>query len=500
MKRLCAVVCFVIGMLTCVCSHAVEAPLNYEQAVAHVRQLSGDGRYAEAETVLHQLQQTYPDNPEVTAFLGRLAAWQKKYATASAYLKLSLAHHSDPELARLLAQVETFQQLERSAAWELSGETARAVDALERLCSQEREPYESCRRLGLLQLKLGEADAAYQTLSRLHSRYADDGDIALMMIRAIGASSGQRAALNRLEALPKDWQQRTDAVALREELLLVVEQEKRQLQQQELERLLKQRDLGGAHRFFEQLPKEEQAALEKSDPTLHYRLRQQNLRLSGLLAGDSRGMPLEKQLDLAVTYRLPWLTTVLQGGWVSRYGLHDAQVGAEFYIPLTADHRSTLMLASSFCPSAAFLPRSALRAELGQGVGSWEVALGVTRLTFADEVVHLVAPRLSWYLPNGWSLTEQLHVVAESGTISTQTTLMWQPTYRHASRLGVTVGEAGERLGDARDLERFFTVGARVETEYRFTPVVSIGAELFYEYRERLYKKTGGGLFARYWW
>lgn len=500
MRRSLTTVCFGIILMACAVSDATEIPLSYEQAVAHVRQLSSQGRYTEAETVLRKLEQNYPDNPEVAAFLGRLKAWQKQYEASFVYLRLSLAQRRDPELASLLAQVETFLQLERIASWELAGETSRAVDALKQLCSQEREPYESCRRLGLLQLKMGEAEAAYQTLSQLRSRYSDDSDIALMTIRALGASSGYTNALARLDELPTNWQQRPDAVELRRKLQLTVEQGKRKQQQQELERLLKQGDVSGARLFFEDLPRQEQAALEHSAPALPYQLRQQNIRLSSTLAGDSRGMPLEKQFDLAVTYRMPWVTTVLQGGWASRYGEHDTRIGGELYVSLREDRRRILQLAGSFSPGASFLPRSALNAEVSQSVGNWELALGAMRLAFADETVHLAVPRLSWYLPNGWSLAEQLHVVVENGTLSSQTTVMWQPTYRFASRLGITIGEAGERLGDARDLARFFTVGARVESEYRFTPVVGMGVELFYEYRDRLYEKNGGGLFARYWW
>lgn len=492
--------CLGAMLIVCVASHAAEVPLDYEQAIARVRQLSGEGRYAEAEMVLRQLEQHYPNNPEVAAFIGRLAAWQKQYDTAFVYLRCSLAQRHDHELSRLLERVETFMQLEQATSWERAGETSRALVVLEQLCSQRREPYESCRRLGLLQLKSGEADAAYRTFSRLRSQYADDSDLVLMSIRSLGASGRQADALEQLGELPADWQRRSDSVALRDELVLAMERMRRQKQQQELEQLLLAGDLNGARSFFESLVQQEQVDLELAEPALPYRLRQQNVRLGMLFADDSRGMPLEKQLDLALTYRMPGLTTVLQGGWVSRYGEHDAQLGGELYINLSEDRRRTLMLAGFFAPSASFLPHYALKAELGQAVGRWELALGGTRLAFADEAVHLVTPRLSWYLPNGWSLAEQLHVVVENGTVSSHTSVMWQPTYRVSSKLGVTIGETGERLGDARDLERFFTIGGRVESEYRVTPLVSMGAEFFYENRERLYEKTGGGLFIRRWW
>jgi len=500
MKCALAVACFAIVLLMSVVSSAFEKPLSYEQAIDHARQLGAQGRYTEAETILHRLEQTYPDNPEVAAFQGRLAFWQKRYATAAVYLRRALAKQNDQENSRLLEQVETLQQLEFVALWLAQGETARAQETLEQLCSQEREPYESCRRLGLLQLALHQASAAYTTLSQLRSRYPDDGDVALMALRALGASGNHAVALDQLQGLPVDWQQRPDAVALRQELQLARERTTRQQQQEALERLLQEGDVSGAHRLFAGLSQQERSTLEAGAPDLPYRLRQQNLRISGTLAGDSRGMPLEKQIDLSMSYRMPWLTTVLQGGWASRYGDHDAQAGIELYIRLSEDRRRTLMLAGSFSPGASFLPRSSISAELSQGVGSWDIALGGTRLAFVDDTVHLVVPRITRYLANGWSLGEQLYLVVENGSVTSLTTIGWEPSYRIKSKVSVTIGEAGERMGDARDLERFFTAGIRLETEYRFTPTVSMGAQLFYEHRDGLYEKAGGGLFFRYWW
>lgn len=500
MRLTLAVVCFAILLMASVVHGTSQVPANYEQAIDHARKISAEGRYGEAEALLRQLERDYPNNPEVTAFLGRLAAWQKQYAVASGYLRRSLAQRNELELRRLLEQVETLQQLEIISLWEATGETARAADALEQLCRQEREPYESCRRLGLLQLKLNQAGAAYTTLHRLQGRYPNDGDVALMALRALGASGNHAVALDQLQGLPPDWQQRPDAVALREELQLTLERLTRQQHLEELDRLLKEGDNSGARQLFERLPHQEQAALVVGAPDLPYRLRQQNLRIGGMLADDSRDMPLEKQLDLSMTYRMPWLTTVLQGGWVSRYGEHDAQAGMEFYIRLSEDRRRTLLFAGSFSPGASFLPRSAINTELSQGVGAWDLALGGTRLDFADDTVHLVVPRVTWYLAGGWSLGEQLYLVVENGSVTSQTTVAWEPSHRIKAKLGVTIGEAGERMGDARDLERFFTAGARLETEYRFTQSVSMGVQLFYEHRDSLYEKVGGGLFARYWW
>lgn len=492
--------CFGMLMIVCTAGGGMAAPLAYEQAIDHVRQLGAEGRYAEAEAILERLEQSYPDNPEVAAFQGRLALWQKRYAMAAQYVRRSLALRHDEELVRLLEQIEVRQQLAFVDSWLALGETSRALETLVQLCNQEREPYESCRRLGLLQLRLNQAGAAYTTLHRLQSRYPNDGDIALMALRALGANGGHAAALEQLQGLPLDWQQRPDAVALREELQLAFERLERQLHQEALDRLLKEGDGSGASQLFERLPHQEQAALVAGAPDLPYRLRQHNLRISGTLAGDSRGMPLEKQLDLSLTYRMPWLTMVVQGGWASRYGQSDQQAGLELYVRLSEDRRRNLMLAGSFSPGASFLPRSALGIELSQGSGNWEFGLGGNRLDFADDTVHLVVPRVTWYLAGGWSLGEQLYLVTENGSVTSQTTIGWEWGARIKTKLVVSIGEAGERMGDARDLERFFTVGGRLEAEYRFTPAVSLGAAFFYEHRDRLYEKSSGSLFVRYWW
>lgn len=571
---------------------ATGEPLVYEQGIERVRQLSAAGRYSEAEMLLERLSQRYPGNPELEAFSGRLAAWQKRFDLAIQAFQRSLRLRPSEEVAGELARVTDLQELQRATEQVEAGNLQHATVLLGELCHQGRERYESCRRLGAAQLRLGQISQARQTFQELCSHYPDDMDMLLLFARSLAEEQGATAALNQLSEWRGEvtadllhlkgqlygrllrWDEavtflqlaaaKRPSATLQEELaqakirLALLDAARRKksgdlegaesawralyesgqetyesglavgrlmlerrqyakaakqfeamsgqypldagLRQLWFEALIRQGDLVQARRVLGQLASQERRALEAERADLMYALYRNNLRLGGGLAGFSNGTPREASLGAAITQQVSQVTGVLQGGWVERYGQHDTQLGLDLYLPLDPSTRRRLMLGGAISPASSFLPRTACAAEISQGLGEWDFSLGFSRLAFTSDTAHLIIPAATWFLPQGWSLSERLYLVVDTGGFTTLTTVSWEPNHQYKGSVALTLGEAGERAGAAEDLQRYFTAGGRLTGEYRVTMSVSFGGELLFEYRDGLYTKVGGGLFGRYWW
>lgn len=129
-----------------------------------------------------------------------------------------------------------------------------------------------------------------------------------------------------------------------------------------------------------------------------------------------------------------------------------------------------------------------------------DLLFGVTHMVFADTNALIVSPGITCYFGEPWQLTERLYMNVSNGAFTAATKLGWAPNYQLKGSFGVTAGEASDRIGTAEDLRRYVTLGVTSDVEYRFTPQISLGAELLFEHREGLYNKAGGSLFGRYWW
>lgn len=97
---------FMASLLSIAHPESAMASPDYGESLNRAGRLAAAGDYSAAELTLRQLAESFPDNPEILASLGRIRLWQKDYAGAVLFFSQSLAVKNDPSVLQELVKTE----------------------------------------------------------------------------------------------------------------------------------------------------------------------------------------------------------------------------------------------------------------------------------------------------------------------------------------------------------------------------------------------------------
>lgn len=423
---------------------AATYPAERDFSRLAVQALAAKGEHARA---LAQLD-TIPSDPATEALRGRLLYRMGDLNGAQRAFRSSLAGQESAEVRKELVAAETAAELARADSLASSGDVSGAAHIWHELELSGRDTYTAGYRLAMADLRQRNYEGACQRLSQLALRYPQDSGFRHLYIESLILNGEEHAARQAIEALAPP----------------------------ELIRLAKER------------------------PDLLYRVRRNSLRLAGGLYGYSGNRPTEENLGATLSQRIGPVTAVLSGSRTRRFGLTDSQVGMEVHATLGKNTGRYGYLAATISPDASFLPRYTIGGELYQGWRAMEGSLGLFRQSFRKSDAHILIPGMTLYPTDTLSVNERVFVVLDSGAFTSLTTFSWEPDHRFRGSYSFGIGTAAERFSSSEDTTRYFTLTNRITAEYRLTPAISVGGEFVHEYRDGLYTRAGGILFARYWW
>lgn len=409
-----------------------------------VQALAAKGENARALAQLDHL----PSDPATEALRGRLLYRMGDLNGAQRAFRASLAGQESPEVRKELVAAETAALLARADNLARDGDVSGAARIWHELESSGRDTYIAGYRLAMADFGQRNYEAASRRFAQLALRYPHDSGFRHLYIESLILNGEEQAARQTIEALTPS----------------------------------------------------ELINLSKERPDLLYRVRRNHLRLAGGLYGYSGNRPTEENLSVTLSQRLGPITAVLSGNRIRRFGLTDSQGGIEVHATLGKKTGRYGYLAATISPDANFLPRYTIGGELYQGWRGMEVSLGLFRQSFRNSDAHILIMGMTLYPADTLSVNERLFLVLDSGAFTSLTTFNWEPDHRFRGSYSFGIGTAAESFTSSEDTTRYFTLTNRITTEYRLTPAISVGGEFVHEYRDGLYTKVGGILFARYWW
>ncbi len=192
---------------------------SYNEGLNKARQQAEAGEYTAAELTLKKLAKRYPANPEIEAAIGRVRFWQRDYKESARFLRKSLSRKANSSVRDLLVKVEALQLISEADRLSSLGDTASAINILEKLFRHNRLAYESGSRLGQLYLRTVQPEKARDVYLNLSGAYPSEADFAVLAAKAAADSGGTALALKELTAMPKAWQERNDVILLKVRLL-----------------------------------------------------------------------------------------------------------------------------------------------------------------------------------------------------------------------------------------------------------------------------------------
>lgn len=450
----------------------------------------------------------------------------EKQEAARVYLSLKNAYPNDRELALLYARSlahmgQREQALGLLDELEKEGEYAQAASLRGRILFWQGRyrdagaEYERAVRLGAdaagLAPERSEVQAAldYQRLKMLVE--ARDYQAAEPLMERMAAAEGpyrREARLLKLKLLIT--RKRTDeAVALGSELQASYPNDP-EVSALYAESLILAGEGGKARALLEGLTGTAEASLRRDREDLFYRARRNWFKAYGSGYGYSDGYRSEKGAGVAASRRFRRFTGVAGASETSRFGETDTQLTMDLYFVKRPQDKFYGSLSLSVSPGASFLPKYSFGGEIIRPLGSFELSAAYNRLNFSGDSsvlpgfgtgADVLSAALLYYVPStAISLGERVYFSPENGTVTSVTTVRWDPGVRLSAFASAGIGNSAESPSDKADLLRYSTFSLRGGAEYRFAPSYSVGAEASSESRSGLYDRKGASVFVKYWW
>ena len=198
-------------------------------------------------------------------------------------------------------------------------------------------------------------------------------------------------------------------------------------------------------------------------------------------------------------------TVIVRVEALNRFGLHDTPVSGEVYSPLWS--KAWGYVGASGAVNPQFSPNWTVGTEVFQGLGVihsglsiFEASMGYRHLSFASVDIDLLIPGLTIYLPYNLWLTEKVYYIPETGAITLSSQLTWRATDRLQMFVAGSFGTSGERILSVQDFTRVTTRILQGGINFPVASRWSAEASLYYEDRETLFIRRGGGVNLIYHW
>ncbi len=198
-------------------------------------------------------------------------------------------------------------------------------------------------------------------------------------------------------------------------------------------------------------------------------------------------------------------TVVARVEALNRFGLHDTPVSGEVYSPLWS--KAWGYVGASGAVNPHFSPNWTVGTEVFQGLGlihsllsRFEASMGYRHLSFSSEDIDLLIPGLTIYLPHNLWLTEKVYYVPDTGAITLSSQLTWRARDRLQLFVAGSFGTSGERILSVQDFTRVTTRIVQGGIMFPVASRISADASLYYEDRETLFVRRGGGVNLIYHW
>lgn len=446
-KILSGLIVAVISFSTLPSFAAGDTKIVYEDEVQKIQTLIKSSEFKQAEINTKILLEQYPDNLELKAILARLYKWQNKYDESLELYNQVLSKTPDNqdlkvEYNNLLVtkEIDDLKELQNKVG------PYQYEERLKEFYKSGKDIYTGGYMLGIYYIKNREFKKAADIFEELHKIYPNDTDFNILY----------------------------------------------------LESLLESKDYKTAKQVYSNIEEEEISFINKNRDDLTYRLDKNYFSLKGGYYLYSAGLPSEKEVSLELSQQLGNFTLVPKVSNISRFGLNDSQIAADFYSTLGEKRWGYISLSAS--PDAEFLPVWTAGAEVYQGIGIAEFSLGYNRLNFKDLGVNIVKPGVRVYLPGNFAIEEKLNIVPEQQTMLLLSTINYEPNHKFKAFYTIGIGQLAERITSTQDLQKLNTYVHTVGLQYRFMPQISLNTEFLYNYREGLYDIKGASIFTRYWW
>jgi YaiO family outer membrane protein len=266
----------------------------------------------------------------------------------------------------------------------------------------------------------------------------------------------------------------------------------------EIRKLLDKGELEKAKEKFLALTQKQKDSLYRVDYNLICKLKRNYVMLKGSYYSYTKGIADEQDYIFEISQKYRAKTIIARYSNIHRFGLTDNQAGIDVYSKLGKKRWGYVSLSGS--PDADFLARWTAGGAIFQGYRRFEFSAGYVHMNFKDSSVDIFLPRVITYLPHSLILDERLYIVPKNGTSTLVSTLRYRPDCRFKTFYSFAIGKSAERIGTLQDIEKFNTSSHTLGAEYRVRASLSIGAEIYYSHRQKIYDTQGISIYTRYWW
>jgi YaiO family outer membrane protein len=491
---------------------AEEHPADTDVLTACLDTFLLAGNVEAAWTILSLIQSDV--SQEVQIRRARVLYRLGRFPRSAVEFRRAIEHGAEPSLTGELAAAERAAALRKAEQLYKEGRVDEAERIWRDLFDSGRERYESGLCLVRLYRDRREFAQAASILEKLRGFYPADTDITLTHLDTMLADGRLADAERELAALPLEG---SPQFTLRRARLMyrlgrfddagnhftILSREFPSdpgLYALAIESRLLSRDTATAGDMVSEASRERMVYLQRERQDLLYRIRPNSLKVSGLVAAYDNGIPTGREMSVSLSQRISPASIELHASSVNRYGQDDSEIGGEVAFPFTANGKLRGAFAASFSPAAQFLPRTTFRGEVTQALGNCELSLGYSRMNFSENSTDILIFGFLGYLAHALRLSERLYTVPERGSLSLLSTLHFEPHHRLNAFYSFGLGNASENLREKGSLKRYFTLSNRIGAEYRPLAAISVGADIFHEYRDTLYSRFGIEFFTRYWW
>ena len=220
--------------------------------------------------------------------------------------------------------------------------------------------------------------------------------------------------------------------------------------------------------------------------------------LFGGMATSTRGYPNDNRVGIAVNKSFKDGALYLSASKEARFGEHATEISGVYYFGLRDGYSG--YVGASFSPENNFLAHYGVVLGLTKSIGSVEIYGSVRQLAFSNIDATVLSGGARYYFRNPLSIGFTTFYVPQTDAYSIMLSPIWNTGEDNKIYMNLSAGMAGEDLGSNRGILKTPSATIVLGDSIRLDAHISVGGEVFHEYRKALYNRSGGLAFVRYWW
>ncbi len=222
------------------------------------------------------------------------------------------------------------------------------------------------------------------------------------------------------------------------------------------------------------------------------------LMVYGGAAQSTRGYPVDNQVGVAINKTFEGSALYLSVNRWSRFNEAAMQIDGVYYFSLK--HGYSGFIGGSFSPENNFLAHYSLTTGISKSIKNINYYGSIRQLEYTALSATVLSGGLRYYFQKPISIGLTLYYIPQTTAYSIMISPKWNLNNTDELYANLSWGMAGENLGVNIGILKTPSANIQIGDSYRIAPHVSIGGEVFYEYRKALYNRTGGIGYISYWW